>query len=150
MASPICLYAKVALTTSLLPSLNWSYLSFNFVRLKDSVEEELKIDGGLGLAHRKILRTTPYRTSENAIFRTYGKSCYHHLSLCPEGKLIHLPGNERRTSYADPSFCCCMHAVQRKKQNLTPVSRREVSPRHKRRLSIFPLTVYLCSINGWH
>ena len=68
MDSPICLYTKVALTTSLLTSSNWKHVSFTFAILKDycGSGEERKWGSG-DLLPENLMRIMPSKTSENAL-----------------------------------------------------------------------------------
>ena len=68
MRSPICLYAKVALTTIPQTSLNWGRVIFTFAILKDycgrGAEEGWRSGG---LPPGKLVRTTPSTTLENVL-----------------------------------------------------------------------------------
>ena len=70
MASPICLYNKVALTISLVTSLNWRHVGFTSVILNDYCGGGAKERwGSRGLPPDKFLRTTASRTSESALLK---------------------------------------------------------------------------------
>ena len=45
-------------------------------RIVTAVKAKWKEDGGVGAAPRKVLRTTPFRTSENALWNI-GEGCSH-------------------------------------------------------------------------
>ena len=68
MHSPNCLYTKVALTTSVLSSLNWRRVSFTVATLKDYYGRGMKKRWESGsLPPEKFFKTTSSRTSENTL-----------------------------------------------------------------------------------
>ena len=54
--SPICLYTRAALATSLLTSLSWVHVGFTIAYLRTTVEKEWEKDGGLEACPQKIFK----------------------------------------------------------------------------------------------